>query len=395
MLNYNRLIHLTCQVITATIPLVNPRQLIIQGASVDVCLAIKQRLEELGLEQRDLAVAAKVTESYISQLLTGKKLPPEPGRTDIYEKIGKFLKLPSGKLSKLADHQRRDALKRNLDVPPKPLLKEVRELVLRKCPPGKEKQIRVIFEKQPFGELERLVTQKLLDVVKTVAKGELESETWLQSVARISGRSYEAMRVSILEFLDTDIFNVSRDYCVFFLNPLIESWDIDLATFSMEIVLNRRLIPGYAKKFEFVERELAEPEEELGLKEFLNDSSLSGTITQEEIEFLKKLRFNGKHPTPLYYYRELQNLRDPLHFNVPMTQTLQKRTPGQSQPKGSVAPMHKHLEANRIEKQLQLDGRKRAIERWAEKRGNRAKKQKAKSITAGNYLLTGTNHWRA
>src|SRR3984893_521337 len=265
------------------------------GASVDVCLAIKQRLEELGLEQRDLAAATKVTESYISQLLTGKKLPPEPSRTDIYDKIGKFLKLPSGKLSKLADHQRRDVLKRNLDVPPKPLLKEVRELVLRKCAPPKEKQIRVIFEKQPFGELERLVTQKLLDVVKTVARGELESETWLQSVARLSGRSYEAMRVSILEFLDTDVFNVSRDNCVSFLDPLIESWDIDLATFGMEIVLNRRLIPGYARRFEFVEKEAAQTEEEPGLREFLRQPSMTGGATIDEIEFLKGLRFSGKH----------------------------------------------------------------------------------------------------
>ena len=43
---------------------------------MDVCLLIKHRLEELGLEQRDLAAAAEVTESYISQLLTRKKLPP-------------------------------------------------------------------------------------------------------------------------------------------------------------------------------------------------------------------------------------------------------------------------------------------------------------------------------
>ena len=49
---------------------------------MDVCLVIKQRLEELGLEQRDLAAAAEVTESYISQLLTRKKLPPAPDRTD-------------------------------------------------------------------------------------------------------------------------------------------------------------------------------------------------------------------------------------------------------------------------------------------------------------------------
>src|ERR1700730_3508450 len=104
---------------------------------MDVRLAIKQRLEELDLEQRDLAAAAEVTESYISQLLTGKKLPPEPGRTDIYDKIGKFLKLPAGKLARLADRQRKGAVKRNLQVPPKPLFKEVRELVLRKCESGK------------------------------------------------------------------------------------------------------------------------------------------------------------------------------------------------------------------------------------------------------------------
>src|SRR5260370_35509606 len=138
----------------------------------------------------------------------------------------------------------------------------------------------------------------------------------------------------------------------------------------MEIVLNGRLIPGYVKKFEFVEREPAQPEEEPGLKEFLRHQSVSGDATEEEIEFLKKLRFNGKHPTPLYYYRELQNLRDPLHFRAPMTQHLRKKTLGQSQPEGSVAPMHKYLEADGIEKQLQLNGSKKAIQRLAECRGH-------------------------
>jgi transcriptional regulator with XRE-family HTH domain len=346
---------------------------------MDVSLVIKQRLEELGLEQRDLAAAAKVTESYISQLLTRKKLPPEPGRTDIYDKMGKFLKLPGAKLAKLADHERKETLKRNLVDPPKPLFREVRELILRKCPPGKEKQMRAIFEKQPFGELERLVTQKLLDVVKRVANDELESETLLHSVARLSGKSYEAMRVSILEFLDADAFNVSVENCASFLEPLIESWDIDLATFGMEIVLNRRLIPGYAKKFEFVERESAQTEEEAGLKEFLRHQSVSGDATGEEIAFLKKLRFNGKHPTPLYYYRELQNLRDPLHFRALAAPALRKKTRSLSQPGGSIAPMHKYLEAHGIEKQLQLNGRKKAIQRWAGNSGNRGKKQRARS----------------
>jgi transcriptional regulator with XRE-family HTH domain len=351
-----------------------------EAHAVDVCLLIKRRLEELGLEQRDLAAAAEVTESYISQLLTRKKLPPAPDRTDIYDKMGRLLKLPSGKLAKLADHQRKEELKRNLGDPPTPLFKEVRELILRKCAPDKEEQIRAIFEKQPFGELERLVTQKLLDVVKRVAKEELDSENWLHLVARLGSRSYEQMRVIVLEFLDTDVFNVSLENCVSFLDPLIESWDIDLATFGMEIVLNRRLAPGYPKKFEFVEREADQPNgDEPGLKEFLRAPSLSGSASEEEIAFLKRLRFKGKRPTPLYYYRELQNLRDPLHFGALMTQALRKKTLGQSQVEGSVAPMHKYLEANGIEKQLQLDGRKRAIQRWAGNKGSRGRKPKAKS----------------
>jgi len=281
---------------------------------MDVCLLIKQRLAELGLEQKDLASAAEVTESYISQVLTRKKLPPAPDRTDIYEKMAKFLKLPSDRLSKVAALQRTEELKRNLADPPAPLFKEVRELILRKCVPDREKQIRAILEKQPFGELERLVTQKLLDVVKRVAKEELNSESGLHLIARLTGRSYEQVRVNLLEFLDTDVFNLSPQNCVSFLDPLIETWDVDLATFSMEVVLNRRLAPGDPTRFEFVEKAASPTELEPGLKEFLNNASLSGTVAKEEIDFLKKLRFNGKRPTALYYYRELQNLRDPLHF---------------------------------------------------------------------------------
>ncbi|MFC2058385.1 helix-turn-helix domain-containing protein [Chloroflexota bacterium] len=284
---------------------------------MDVSLIIRHRLNELGLEQRDLATAAKVTESYISQLLTGKKAPPMANRTDIYERMEAFLKLPSGELSKLADIQRIEELKAKLGIPPVPLFKEVRELILRKCAPNKERQTRAIFERQPFGELERLVTQKLLDVVKGVAKKELESEGWLREVARLGNQGYEEMRVIILEFLETDIFHVSIENCVSFLEPLIESWDIDLETFSMEIVLNNRVVSENVKKLEFVEKKPEQPfEEELGLKKFLRDTRLSGDVSEDEIEFLSKLRFKTQRPTPLYYYRELQNLRDPLHFRT-------------------------------------------------------------------------------
>jgi transcriptional regulator with XRE-family HTH domain len=285
---------------------------------VDVSFVIRQRLEAFGLEQRELARAAQVTESYISQLLTRKKAPPAPTRTDIYEKMDRFLKLPSGELARLADIQRKEELKRELGDEPPPLFGEVRQLILRKCHPGRAAQVRAIFEKQPFGELERLVTHRLLDVLQAVAGQELANDYWLRMVADLGGRSFEEMRVIVLEFLDTDIFHLSREHCVSFLEPLVESWDIDLATFALDISLNARAVTEYEKHFEFVERAADQLfVEEPGLTEFLQNASLSGTATAEEIEFLKRLRFNGKRPAPLYFYRELQNLRDPLHFRAP------------------------------------------------------------------------------
>lgn len=285
---------------------------------MDVSLVIRQRLETLGLEQRELAQAAQVTDSYISQLLTRRKSPPAPSRTDIYDKMDRFLKLPSGELARLVEVQRKEELKRELGEEPAPLFREVRELILRKCHPDKQTHVRVIFEKQPFGELERLVTQRLLDVLQVVAKEELRNDYWLRMVADLSGRSFEEMRVIVLEFLDTDIFHLSQEHCVSFLDPLIESWDIDLATFALDIVLNPRVVSGHVKRFEFMEREPDQLfREEPGLTEFLQNPALSGTATEDEVALLKRLRFKGKRPTPLYYYRELQNLRDPLHFRAP------------------------------------------------------------------------------
>ncbi len=294
---------------------------------MDVSLVIKQRLSELGLDQTDLAAATQVTDSYISQLLTRKKAPPAPARTDIYDRMGEFLKLPAGELSRLADAQRQEELKKRVAEPPRPLFKDCRDLILRKCEPGRQREIRRIFEKEPFGEFERLVTQKLLDVAQGVAKAELRSEEWLRLVAQLGNRSYEQVRVAILEFLDTDVFNVSLESCVSFLDPMIDSWDMDLKTFGMEVVLNHRLAPRSLKRFDFVEHE-SQPAFaiEPGFEQFLTDKSLSGDATEEEIEFLKMLKFRGRRPAALYYYRELQSLRDPLHF------------PLRAQPKTSDSP---------------------------------------------------------
>jgi hypothetical protein len=234
------------------------------------------------------------------------------------------LKLPRGKLAKLAELERKEVLRKKVSEVPRPLFKEFRELVLRKCYSARRNEVRRIFEKEPFGELERLVTQKLLDVTQRVAKEELRREEWLRLMARHSGQTYAQVRVSILEFLDTDVFSVSVENCVSYLDPIIDSWDIDLKSFGMSVVPNRCLTAASAKRFEFAEQNPELPAAmEPGLEQFLKDTSLSGDVTEEELAFLKALKLNGKRPSPIYYYRELQNLRDPLHFRsvLPRGQT--------------------------------------------------------------------------
>src|SRR5574341_274705 len=130
---------------------------------MDVALVIRQRLDALGLDQRDLAGAAGVTESYVSQLLTHKKSPPAPERTDIYDRMDRFLKLPAGELARVAEAHLKEERKRRLGEVA-PLFPELRELILRKCTPGQFEAVRAIIEGQSFGELERLVAQTLLQI---------------------------------------------------------------------------------------------------------------------------------------------------------------------------------------------------------------------------------------
>ena len=251
---------------------------------MDISLLIRQRLTKLGLGQKELAAAAGVTESYISQLLGRKKPPPSPGRTEIYEKIGRALKLPSGELSMLAETQRREQLRKRVAEAPRALFPAARDLILRRCETARRKEVQRIFQKEPFGELERLVAQTLLQVALTVAG------------VREAG-----------------IFDLSAEACTSYLNPAIQAWDIDLATFAISVSPARRVRPPGVRRFAFAEQvQPAAPEP--ALEEFLNDPALSGDATPDEITFLKSLNLLGRRPSPIYYYRELQNLRDPLHF---------------------------------------------------------------------------------
>jgi len=243
---------------------------------MDVAVVIRQRLDELGLDQRDLARAARVTESYVSQLLSHKKTPPAPQRTDIYDRMDRFLKFPVGELARVADAQLREERKRLLgDIAP--LFPELRELLVRKSVSAQAEQARAVFERQSFGELERLVAQTLLQVAGVSA-----------DVLHITPKQRARLDAGVM------------------------AWEWDPVSFAIGVTS----ASGERKRFGYVERIDANGDREKGLLEFLRDTTLSGSATEAELSFLKSLQFKDRRPTALYYYRELQNLRDPLHFRV-------------------------------------------------------------------------------
>ena len=96
---------------------------------------------------------------------------------------------------------------------------------------------------------------------------------------------------------------------------MIDSWDIDLKTFELTVVMNGRLAGGAVKRYGFSEIKPELPPSD-GFREFVRNKSLSGTATEEELRLLEKLAFEDLRPTALFYYRELQNLRDPLNFEI-------------------------------------------------------------------------------
>jgi transcriptional regulator with XRE-family HTH domain len=259
---------------------------------MDFTLVVRKRLEELGLDQRDLANALGVTESYISQLLGRKKSPPLPNRTALYHKMSRFLGLPEEELARVVSREHHEALDQKWHVATPARFGPMRKLILRKCRPSRQPQMRAEFEKQSFGELERLITRMLMEVVGRERRTHGRDDARVRSTVRKGSNTYRGMRVGI--------------------DRLIESWDYDSDDLTLEVKLSN----GVTRTFAFGEKPKNESSaEEPGYRTFLSDPKLSSGATAEELEILQRIRFpSSGRPTALFYYRTLQNLRDPLHF---------------------------------------------------------------------------------
>src|ERR1051326_2939027 len=247
---------------------------------MDFAFVVRQRLDELGLGQRELADAADVTESYISQLLGRKKLPPLPNRTDLYEKMSRVLDLPRLELARLAALEHHQALDEKWQETPPARFGPMRDLILRKCRPARVRQMRATFEKEPLGELAQLITRTLITVVRDETRAHARDEAWLRTIARRGRDSYREMRVRRIDLLDSDPRASLGDFSLF-IDPLIDWWDFDVNEFTLDV----ELASGTVRKFGFREEAVeASAGEEPGLRKFLKDATLSAGATKEEID---------------------------------------------------------------------------------------------------------------
>ena len=193
---------------------------------------MRRRLRELQRTPRELAEAVQVPEAYIADLLAGRRRPPAPGRTDVYERMTKFLRLHRNDLSTCARAERAGE-RRNHRRP----AARVRELLLVLCEPAKARALERRLAKQGGVELEYLIVQRLLEVAQSFVRRQLDDEVGIRIAATREGCTYLEMRMLLLEFLDATAESLTPEDHEAFVRSRIAAWDIDLDTHAMRIVL--------------------------------------------------------------------------------------------------------------------------------------------------------------
>ena len=216
----------------AAIPLKRP---------VKVGQLVRRRLKELKRTPRELAEALQVTEHFIAELVSGRRLPPAPTRADVYAPMTKFLRLHRNDLPTCARAEREgEGPSRRRPSP------RVRELLLELCDPARARVlVRRLTQKRVGGgavggggpPLDALVAQRLLEVAQGFVRRQLDDEVGIRVASGREGCTYLELRMKLLEFLDATPSSLTATDVEDFFRPRIGTWDLDFETQTMRIVL--------------------------------------------------------------------------------------------------------------------------------------------------------------
>ncbi len=199
---------------------------------IEVRLLLTQRLAKLEQTSQALAEAAEVPIEYINDLLAGNRPPPMPGRSDLYDRMASFLKVALSDLESCATFERGDP-SASKPRTPKPA---IRRILLDLCDPKTAQQLEARRAKHGPAEIVGFI-QRVLDVVRREVRRSLADRVGLRLQAQHSGKTYEAARLEVLEFLDTTAATLTAADVSKFVQPRIAQWYVDIDTGVLRVVM--------------------------------------------------------------------------------------------------------------------------------------------------------------
>ncbi len=199
---------------------------------VKVSELLQRGLRETEQSAAELAEAVQVPHEYMADLVAGRRRPPRPGRTDLYEGITSFLRLGRNELVGCASAELAVMAPANGSGPPA----KVRRAVLELCEPATAEKLGGDRTKRGSARLADLI-QRVLDVAQRAVRRKLSDQVTLRLAAQQGGSTYVAMRFKVLEFLDTTANTLSADQVKDFIQPLIAFWDADIESGVLRVVM--------------------------------------------------------------------------------------------------------------------------------------------------------------
>jgi hypothetical protein len=198
---------------------------------------LTERLKQKKRTTKELAEAAEVPEEYIDQLISGKRRAPLPSRTDIYEKMTRFLEFGRNDLAALASAERASTASLDTRAPASGSW----EMLLELCDPETAREL----ERRSRGgdtELAGLI-ERVLGVAQGSVRRTLDDQIGLRIAAAQRGSTYEVLRLRVLEFLDATPGTLSAEDVTNFIKPRISKWDVDLASGVLKVILRAHETP--------------------------------------------------------------------------------------------------------------------------------------------------------
>ncbi len=210
---------------------------------IEVRTLLARRLKELEHTNEALAEAAEVPIEYIDDLMSGKRPPPLPGRSDLYDRMASFLKVALSDLELCATFERGDPSTAKPRTP-KPA---IRTPLLALCEPKTAKKLEARRAKQGPAELVGYI-QRVLGVVQRTVRRSLADRMGLRLQARHVGKTYETARLEVLDFLDTTAATLTAAEVSKFVLPRIAKWEVDLDAGVLRVVMQGQEPAGRGPK---------------------------------------------------------------------------------------------------------------------------------------------------